>query len=211
MGSCKKVGSDGLMRSSWSAWQLVPCLVPWRWLGLMAGEKLASHSRTPACPPAVQHADGGRGGGRRLPAGAADAPAAALRRPPPRRPHLHRAHPGGGLCWLLPRLEEGLVWLAAAGFCTCVMPALASRFSALSTLRLPARDNPGPLWACPFHWQAYGRMGRVSDAMSTFEALLKDRSASADLRAREHTCRLPAWHVSMRREQPAGRDCLGIA
>lgn len=101
-------------------------------------------------------------------------------------------------------------WLRRAS-AQCVMPALASRFSALSTLRLPARDNPGPLWACPFHWQAYGRMGRVSDAMSTFEALLKDRSASADLRARELTCRLPAWHVSMRREQPAGRDCLGIA
>lgn len=29
-------------------------------------------------------------------------------------------------------------------------------------------------------------MGKVTDAMATFEALLKDRSAAADLRARKH-------------------------
>lgn len=45
--------------------------------------------------PAVQHADGSCSGKRRLPAGAADAPAAAVCRAAPRRPHIHRAYTGG--------------------------------------------------------------------------------------------------------------------
>lgn len=71
-----------------------------------------------------------------------------------------------------------------------------------------AKCTPHCCAACqhPAHRQAHGRMGKVTDAMATFEALLKDRSAAADLRARKHysvqyVARVQVW-------QPAQRGSL---